>query len=196
MKLNRELKKCVDYHGHLCGGLLMGYRSAKAAIGRLGERFADDEELVAIVENSACFADAVGVITGCTFGKGNLIFKDYGKMVLFLLSRRTGRGVRVSFNRDAAGMQDPRFPEVMNRVISGTATPEEKAYFKKAKAEREDRLLRAPDSELLCLKDVKVTLPPRARIFNSVQCVRCGEHAMEGRLKDTGSGPVCMECLE
>nr|WP_279383444.1 FmdE family protein [Methanobacterium formicicum] len=23
--------------------------------------------------------DAIQVITGCTFGKGNLIFKDYGK---------------------------------------------------------------------------------------------------------------------
>ncbi len=30
-----------------------------------------DEELFAIVETDACGADAIQVITGCTFGKGN-----------------------------------------------------------------------------------------------------------------------------
>ncbi len=196
MKIKKDLKKCVEYHGHLCGGLLMGYRAANAALARLGERVAKDEELVAIVENSACYVDAVGVLTGCTFGKGNLFFKDYGKMVMFLLSRETGRGVRVAFNPAAGGMRDQRFPELMNKVFAGKATPEEKAYFKKAKAERERRLLTAPDAELLRVRNVKVALPPRARIFQSVKCAECGELAMEGRLKKTKAGPVCLECLE
>mgnify|MGYP002866640913 CR=1 FL=1 len=40
---------------------------------------AEDEEIVAIVETDACSCDVVQVITGCTFGKGNLLYRDYGK---------------------------------------------------------------------------------------------------------------------
>ena len=67
----------------------------------LAEQRSEDEEIVAIVENDACSADAVQVITGCTFGKGNFIHKDYGKMALTLLSRNTGRGVRILLHSPA-----------------------------------------------------------------------------------------------
>jgi formylmethanofuran dehydrogenase subunit E len=61
----------------------------------------EDEEIVAIVENDACYVDAVQVLTGCTFGKGNFIYKDNGKMVLTLLSRKTGQGIRVAMRPGA-----------------------------------------------------------------------------------------------
>ena len=38
-----------------------------------------DEELVAVVETDMSGVDAIQFLTGCTFGKGNLIHKDYGK---------------------------------------------------------------------------------------------------------------------
>ena len=58
---------------------------------------AEDEELVSIVENDACGVDALQCVTGCTFGKGNLIFRDYGKHVFTIYSRSTRKGVRVVF---------------------------------------------------------------------------------------------------
>jgi formylmethanofuran dehydrogenase subunit E len=76
----KTFEDIVEFHGHVCPGLALGYRVSMFALKELGER-ALDEELVAIVENNSCAVDAVQVITGCTFGKGNLIFKDYGKQV-------------------------------------------------------------------------------------------------------------------
>ncbi len=67
-----DFKKCLDFHGHLCPGLAIGYRAATGALEWLKENRSEDEELVAIVETDACGADAVQVLTGCTFGKGNL----------------------------------------------------------------------------------------------------------------------------
>jgi len=64
-------------------------------MGFLAQYRAEDEELVAITENNACGVDALQYISGCTFGKGNLIFKDYGKQAYTLYSRKTGQGVRV-----------------------------------------------------------------------------------------------------
>jgi len=68
----------VRFHGHLCPGLAIGYRMTRAALAALGAGRAEDEDLVAVVENDACGVDAVQYLSGCTFGKGNLIFRDVG----------------------------------------------------------------------------------------------------------------------
>ena len=88
----------VRFHGHMCPGLAIGYRMACAAMLVLNAAHSDDEAIVAIVENNACGVDALQCVTGCTFGKGNLIFRDYGKHVYTLYSRTTSRGVRVAFH--------------------------------------------------------------------------------------------------
>jgi formylmethanofuran dehydrogenase subunit E len=46
-----------------------------------------------ITENNACGVDAVQYITGCTFGKGNLIFKDKQPFTFF--RRDTREGIRI-----------------------------------------------------------------------------------------------------
>ncbi|MBM4036552.1 MAG: formylmethanofuran dehydrogenase [Planctomycetes bacterium] len=92
----RDLEQVVKFHGHFCGGILIGYRAAKAALEHLAAGRAEDEELVAIVENDSCAVDAVQVLTGCTLGKGNLHFRDYGKHVYTFALRPSGRAVRVS----------------------------------------------------------------------------------------------------
>ena len=85
----------INFHGNACPGLALGYRVSRYALSKLGKR-AFDEEIVAIVENDSCAIDAVQVMTGCTFGKGNLIFNDFGKQVYTFIKRKTGRGIRIS----------------------------------------------------------------------------------------------------
>ena len=91
-----DFQDCVRFHGHLCPGLAIGYAAVKAGIGVLEVSRSEDEEIVAIVENDSCAVDAVQVLLGCTFGKGNLVFRDWGKQVFTFFERRTGRAVRVS----------------------------------------------------------------------------------------------------
>jgi formylmethanofuran dehydrogenase subunit E len=67
----------------------------------LNVRKAPDEELLAIVETDACGADAIQVMTGCTFEKGNFVFKNYGKHAFFLIDRRKGKGEGVCLRPDA-----------------------------------------------------------------------------------------------
>ena len=92
----RDLQQIIDFHGHFCGGITIGYRASKEGLRRLGAHRATDEEVVAIVENDSCAVDAVQVLTGCTFGKGNLFFRDHGKHVYTFALRPSGRAVRVS----------------------------------------------------------------------------------------------------
>jgi hypothetical protein len=47
--------------------------------------------LKGLVENDSCSVDAVRVVTGCTFGKGNLVLRDCGKHVYTFINRNTAR---------------------------------------------------------------------------------------------------------
>ncbi len=73
---DRTIQQVVDFHGHMGAGLAMGIRAAEVALAQIGAPAAD-EEVVAVVEADMCGVDAVQFLTGCTFGKGNLVHRDH-----------------------------------------------------------------------------------------------------------------------
>jgi len=163
----------IAFHGHSCPGLAMGYRMARAGLDFLSGTRAADEELVAIVENNACGVDALQCITGCTFGKGNLIFKDYGKHVYTLYHRKTGRGVRV--------------------VLHHGNIPDE---IRNGRARFINWLLTVPEEQLVSLQEVVIEEPETARIMKSVECSFCGEGVMETRVREINGRVACIPCWE
>gem|GEM_PF-194176 len=76
---NDRIKETIAFHGHVCPGLSYGIRAAELCLSRLGANTADNP-VVAVVETDMCGVDAIQFLTGCTFGKGNLIHRDLGKM--------------------------------------------------------------------------------------------------------------------
>ena len=85
-------EKCVEFHGHACGGLALGYRAALYAAQLLDVTPAEDEELVCIAENDACGVDAIQVVLHCSVGKGNLLFHLTGKQA-DIYTRRPSAGI-------------------------------------------------------------------------------------------------------
>ena len=161
------------FHGHVCPGLAMGYRMALAGLHALSEQKAEDEEIVAIVENDACGVDAVQVLTGCTFGKGNLLFLDHGKSVYTLFARRSGTGVRIVW-RDHHERSD---------------IPEDRQ-------ERVTWILAAPECDIVELQPVQMELPPKASIYESVTCDACGERVMVTRIHREETRNLCIPCRD
>jgi formylmethanofuran dehydrogenase subunit E len=188
-----DFKKCLDFHGHLCPGLAIGYRAAKGALDWLKENRSEDEELVAIVETDACSADAVQVITGCTFGKGNFFYKDHGKQVLSLASRKSGRGVRIAMKAGAFQPTD-RHLELIARLRSESATDEDAAELRKLHRQRSCDILEMPLEELFSLKAISVPVPEKARIECSKTCNICGEPVMGSKMAAVNDRLVCRDC--
>jgi len=186
-------KRCEAFHGHVCPGLAIGYKAAKAAMERLKETRAEDEEMVAIVETDACSADAVQVLTGCTFGKGNFFYRDYGKMVLTLLSRNTGEGVRISM-RPGAFVPDETHQGLLRKMMSGEANEDDKRHFKEHHLKRTCDVLEMSVGKLFEIKNVKIQLPPRARMEPSELCDICGEPTMRTKLEEKNGKKVCRDC--
>jgi formylmethanofuran dehydrogenase subunit E len=176
-----DLRACIAFHGHLCPGLTIGYAAAKLALEKLRYERARDEELVCITMTDSCAVDAIQFMTGCTLGKGNLIFQDFGKMV-FVFIRRTKRGttngVRLSLNR-----------QVMKKRLSAEARKDKKVAALV--------LLKVSGEKLFNVQRVQnYRLPERARIFPSKPCASCGEPTMEPRLRVEEGELVCPECVK
>ena len=88
-------ERCAAFHGHVCGGLAIGYQAARLATELLGIGFSDDEEIVCITENDACGVDAIQVLLGCSIGKGNLLFHMRGKQAFSFYDRKSGKAIRL-----------------------------------------------------------------------------------------------------
>jgi len=187
-----DLREVIQFHGHLCPGLALGYRVAKAALRELKADRPRDEELVAIVENDSCAADAIQFITGATFGKGNLIFRDYGKHVYTFFNRRANHGVRIS--EDYRGFDnDSRFPELKKRQGAGEDVSRERQAYMMKKA---SAILTADEKEIMTITPVTAPPPHEARIRGSVRCSICGEKFMESRGRVKNGKIVCIPCSE
>ena len=190
-----DFKRCADFHGHICPGMAIGYRAALSGMDRLQKDRAVDEELISIVENNACGTDAVQVLTGCTFGKGNFVFKDYGKSVYTFLERSAGKGVRVAL-RPGAIEQSEEQRILMGKIRKGTAREEEKRRFEELHFEKTCEILEKPEEELFSIRETDMALPPKAKIESSRICDQCGEQTMASRLMDHDGRKVCGDCAQ
>lgn len=191
----QTLDATVSFHGHMCPGLAMGVRAAEVALERIGSR-SPDEDMVAIVETDMCGVDAIQFLTGCTFGKGNLIHRDYGKNAYTFIRRSDGRAIRVSTRPEGGVSKNPEWEDLFSRVRAATATASERERFQALHQQRAQQVLEAPIDELYTVREVEVAMPHRARIHASVICESCGEPTMETRVRRYGGRELCQPCFE
>ena len=167
-----DLEEAIRFHGHMCPGLAIGYRAAKIALERLEAKRSEDEELIAIVETDSCAVDAIQWLTGCTFGKGNFFFRDYGKHAFTFALRPSGRAVRVAL----------RLSESEEQV----GHP----------ANEMELILNAPAEALFDIREMTIDLPPTAEIRESLACDACGEQVMVGRTVSDRGRTLCIPCSQ
>ena len=188
------LEMAIQFHGHICPGLLMGVRVAEFALQHLQVSPDQDEELLAVVETNSCGVDAIQAILGCTFGKGNLIFQDYGKNAYTIASREKNRAVRIARKFDPQPHPDSeRYRALNHQAVLTDAQTSEKENLLGAIFER---IMSTPFEEMFTWQEVDFELPPRAQIYQTVQCAICGEGVMEPRTINTAQGYLCIPCAQ
>jgi formylmethanofuran dehydrogenase subunit E len=191
----KSYKAAIAFHGHSCPGLALGYRAAEYALQHLRADRSEDEDLVVIVENDACGVDAIQVVAGCSIGKGNLIFQDFGKHAYTFIDRKSNRAIRLVQRPEPVIRRiDPDASALRERVMSGPATPAEQKEFHERQAHVIDTILTMPIDELFIARGVKPEIPVKAKIFTSVQCASCGEMVAEHRARVRKGTFVCIPC--
>ncbi len=156
--------QCVEFHGHVCGGLTIGYKASLYAAKLLELTFSDDEQVVCITENDACGVDSIQVMLGCSVGKGNLLFHMTGKQAFSFYNRNTGKSVRLVLRP---------VPDTQDRL----------AYLTEHEPE-----------DLFDVKETSIVLPEKAKIFQSIACSCCGETTAERYIHLENGKPLCPDC--
>ncbi len=188
------IQKTVAFHGHMCPGLAIGIRAAEVALRDIGPH-AHDEEVVAVVETDMCGVDAIQSLTGCTFGKGNLIHLDYGKNAFTFYRRSDGKGIRLVTRLEAFAEPDPEWQALRERLGDADLTLEERKRFWELHAARSRQILDIPLDELFALKEPEGNIPSHARVMDSVTCEGCSEQVMETRTRRFEGKTLCIPCF-
>lgn len=191
---NDIIDKTIAFHGHSCPGLVIGIRAAELALQRLGH--AEGKDLVAVVETDMCGVDAIQFVTGCTFGKGNLIHKDYGKMAFSFYDRSKNTGFRAVLRPDISGDLGSELRRLAKKVEDGTANEEEHARLKNLRGELQERYMNADLEKMFIVTEPSHPVPKPARILQSLRCEACGEMTMESRTRRFDGKTLCLPCFE
>lgn len=184
------------FHGHKCPAMPMGLRTGVAALNALGVERTGDSALLAIVdfgENhcATCYGDGVLVITGCTFGKGNIQRTYKGKWALTLVNKKTKKAVRVTSKAEAmlANKKTSFFKDYREKGVPPTQVPDDVVEL------LVEKVMNAPQDMLLEVSDVfDYDWQEKPHSFSSFVCEEYGEMTvMEyGRVK--GDKKVCIDC--
>lgn len=188
------IDKVVSFHGHICPGLAIGMRAAELAIKKLGPPKKAD--FVAIVETDMCGVDAIQYITGCTYGKGNLIHKDYGKIAFNFYDRSRNIGFRAILRPDSSGEIGKRLWRLNKKISDGKATEKEKKEVEKLRRLLIKRYMNLELEEMFNVGSPSFQMPKPARILESLRCENCGEMTMESRTRRIGGKTLCIPCFE
>lgn len=191
----QELTAVVRFHGHFCPGLAIGVRAAELALREIAPHAAD-EEMIAIVETDMCGVDAIQFMTGCTFGKGNLIYLDYGKNAFTFIRRSDGKALRIVTRPQSWGESNAEHLDLTDKIQSGEASPEACERLKDLIRQRGQAILDLPLEQLFDVQVVEPRIPDKACVRESIQCEACGEMVMETRIRILEGRKLCIPCFE
>jgi formylmethanofuran dehydrogenase subunit E len=183
-------------HGHVCGGMPLGFRAGIAALKALGSEREGDMAHLVFVETgtghaAGCFADGVQMATGCTFGKGLIERTQAGKWALNLVAVPTRTALRVSVKPEV--MQAAlRSPFVQKRRQGVRPTDIALAISRPLV----EGLMARADSDLFTISNPHEYFlsPAPPPCFETVICSQCGELVAENKARVKEGRPICLPC--
>lgn len=181
----------IEFHGHACCVLAVGYRAAVLAKEILAP-LQEEERLQAIAETVDCSTDALQVVLRCTMGSRRLRTNERGKYVFTVA--RPGKAVRLALKPLVIGRFGSEFIELMESVANGTASPGEKHHFFYRQQPLIQYILEAPNEDLFNWREVNFGPMEPGFVFASCICNGCGEEVFEKFAVARQGKHFCPDC--
>ncbi|MDR3540019.1 MAG: formylmethanofuran dehydrogenase subunit E family protein [Desulfosporosinus sp.] len=93
-------EQVVDFHGHTCPEISLGYRVAQIAMRELGISPAPNSELLVTAYTHSCALDAFQVLNRATYGRGTLLVNEKKQHVYHFQYTGTSEGVQISLRSE------------------------------------------------------------------------------------------------
>jgi formylmethanofuran dehydrogenase subunit E len=183
MLTQEQIDHVIAFHGHHCPGLTFGMRVGEWVLHEFGR--AEDEEIVAVVETDMCSVDAIQFLTGCTFGKGNFVFLDYGKNAYSFFRRSDGKNARLMTRGGL--LKDLR--EEQNQLAKNDSEG-----CRRIQQKMIEKILSTDFEEIFIISPAQIPMPETAKIHTSIRCEQCGEMVMSTRIETVNGKPFCIPC--
>ncbi len=186
------LSEAVEFHGHLCPMVALGYRMGKYALKLLGREREKGMKLIAVVEFQNCLADGIQVATGATFGKNLLYLKPLGKFAASFYDLEQNKSLRlVVKNRILEDtLEYGREGERIKNMPMGEERKRKAQKLMEWGKEIVKKIEELKDEELFDIKPAPSFNPEPFPSLSHGYCKSCGELVLESFLKNG----VCGTC--
>lgn len=190
---DKTIEDVIAFHGHSCPGLAIGIRVSELAIRELGDP--DSTQMVAVSETDMCGVDAIQFLTGCTYGKGNFVHRDYGKMAFSFFDRLSGQGFRALLNPDARGDVGRQLEALMDGKDDNSVTEAYQQCIDELRQQLQEQLMSLTLEDMFDIIPLDRGTPRPAVVLKNVVCECCGESVMESRIRRFSGKFVCIPCF-
>ena len=93
-------EQVVDFHGHTCPEIALGYRVAQIALREMGIRPTPAAELTIQAGIRSCALDAFQILNHVTYGRGNLNVDEQQRHVYHFQYTGTPKKLQISVNQE------------------------------------------------------------------------------------------------
>ena len=190
------LYSALNIHGHVCGGMPMGFAAGLAAMKALGMSGRERNMNTTVVVNAGighaagCFVDGVQFSTGCTFGKGLLKREPKGKWQFVMIQKKDGRAVRVRIREEILeSVFTSAFMQQRQQGVDPTDVPPEISHAGFIRI-----LSMKPEDVVHIEGPFTVEVRPPRPSFRRLVCSSCGQSIAENYARLEDGKPVCLDC--
>jgi formylmethanofuran dehydrogenase subunit E len=167
------LDKAASYHGHICGGQILGLRMSLLGLKLLGlETQSDLRDLVVYLESDRCVADAAYVVTGVTIGRRRVKLANYGKTAMSFLNLKNGEAYRIS-------VAEHERPDPSQDLV---------AFWR---AKKDEDVFRVQKVAIKLGPGEEPGPPTRVAI-----CAKCGDEVLDHKDVTANGQTLCRACAE
>ena len=195
MMLNEKILEFIKFFhdGVISAPYALGIKLTQAALEYLKIGVPKFNELLVISETRHCFIDGIQVIAKTTFGCGQLIIKEYGKLAFTMVDKKTGNAVRVSLT--------PEFQREMTNFsnkIRGLFKKHEEEKILRLSMDFGDIIMKMNYKDLCVIKKVTITdnsILENANIkHQEFNCEKCGEGILDYAIYKINNQILCPTC--
>lgn len=195
MLLNMNLKRVVDFHGHLCPDLVIGGKLCEYVQKLTSEKGALVGGLSIITENTTSALDAIQILLGATVGNQRLLVMDFGKHHYTLLTQSTAANFNFRLKPQHYG-DEARFSELEHKMINDQVLLEDVVEFQKLLDGRVLKILAMAPEALFDVEGTQKGQRPVETASVYLTCDQCGHQMLQSRKIDYHGKIYCIPCFQ
>lgn len=183
------------HDGVISAPYALGIKMTLAALEKLEIEKPKIKDLFVVSETRHCFMDGIQIVSKATYGCGDCVIKNYGKLALTVLDKKTGNAVRVSVKPDF----QKKMTLFSNRIRKLFETGDQRKILEISKNFGKEII--EDDSKNICIiKKVKIidnSLIENASLkHKELLCEICGESILDYAVVKINKKNLCSVCAE